>query len=390
LKENLDFKKQKVVIIGSAHPLRGGLATYNERLAKEFIDQGHDVTIYTFSLQYPGFLFPGKSQYSTEPAPVGIPIKIKINSINPLNWIKVGRELKKERPDLVIVKFWIPFMAPCFGTICRIIRKNKHTKIVSILDNLIPHERRPGDLLFIRYWVNSADGFIAMSRSVFSEINQYVAANPKPTLFCPHPLYDNFGKVIPKIEAKEHLGLDVKYSYILFFGFIREYKGLDILLKAFSDERLRTYPLKLIVAGEFYTDSKPYNDLIDKLNLKELVIMHNEFITDSQVSDYFCASDLVVQPYKSATQSGVSQIAYHFNRPMIITNVGGLAEFVPNGKVGYVVAPKEKEIADAIFIFYNENRESEFSVNSALEKQKYSWNNMVNAINSIISNVSFS
>jgi glycosyltransferase involved in cell wall biosynthesis len=385
----LDFKKQKVVIIGSAHPLRGGLATYNERLAKEFVDQGHDVCIYTFSLQYPGFLFPGKSQYSTEPAPEGIPIKIKINSINPLNWIKVGRELKKEGPDLVIVKFWIPFMAPCLGTICRIIRKNKHTKIVSILDNLIPHERRPGDLLFIRYWVNSVDGFIAMSRSVFSEINQFVASKPKPTLFCPHPLYDNFGKEIPKTEAKIHLKLDAKYSYILFFGFIREYKGLDLLLKAFADERLRTYPLKLIVAGEFYTDPKPYYELIDKLNLKELVIMHNEFITDSQVSDYFCASDLVVQPYKSATQSGVSQIAYHFNKPMVITNVGGLAEFVPHGKVGYVVEPLENEIADAIFIFFNENKESEFIVNSAIEKQKYSWKNMVKAIESIRYNVSF-
>lgn len=372
------------MIIGSAHPLRGGLATYNERLAKEYIDQGHYVTIYTFSLQYPGFLFPGKTQYSTEPAPKGIPIKIKINSINPLNWIKVGRQIKRERPDLVIVKFWIPFMAPCLGTICRIIRRNKHTKIISIVDNLIPHEKRPGDLLLIRYWVNSADGFIAMSRSVLGEINQFLTPKPKPTLFCPHPLYDNFGKPVSKTEAKKHLGLDSGYSYILFFGFIRDYKGLDLLLKAFADERLRVYPMKLLVAGEFYTDIKPYIDLIDQLHLREKVIMHNEFIPDSAVSDYFSASDLVVQPYKSATQSGVTQIAYHFNKPMIITNVGGLGEFVPDGKVGYVVEPSVPEIASSILRFFDEKKEDEFSANAAVEKQKYSWDNMVNAIESLV------
>jgi D-inositol-3-phosphate glycosyltransferase len=380
----LDFNKRKLVIIGSAHPLRGGLATYNERLAKEYINQGYDVTIYTFSLQYPGFLFPGKTQYSQESAPPGIPIKIKVNSINPLNWWKVGREIKKECPDLVIVKFWIPFMAPCLGTICRIVRRNKHTKVVSIVDNLIPHEKRPGDRLLIRYWVNSADGFIAMSRSVLAEINQFPGSKPKPTLFCPHPLYDNFGEPVPKTEAKKHLGLDPGYSYILFFGFIRDYKGLDLLLKAFADERLRAYPLKLIVAGEFYTDAKPYYDLLDQFHLREHVIMHNEFIPDSAVSDYFCAADVVVQPYKSATQSGVTQIAYHFNRPMIITNVGGLSEFVPDGKVGYVAEPSVPAITSSILQFYNEKKEDEFSANAAVEKLKYSWGRMVEAIDQIV------
>ena len=265
-------------------------ATYNERLAKEYIDQGYDVIVYTFSLQYPGFLFPGKSQYSSEPAPEGINIRIRVNSINPFNWRKVGHEIRKQCPDLVIVKFWIPFMAPCLGTICRIIRKNRHTKIVSIIDNLIPHEKRPADRLLIRYWVNSADGFIAMSRSVLAEINQFLVHKPKPTFFCPHPLYDNFGKPLPRDKAKEHLGLNPDHSYILFFGFVRDYKGLDLLLEAFADERLRALPLKLIVGGEFYTDPKPYYDLLDQLNLREHVIMRNEFIPDSAVADYFCAS----------------------------------------------------------------------------------------------------
>jgi glycosyltransferase involved in cell wall biosynthesis len=373
-------------MIGPAHPLRGGLATYNERLAREYINQGWEVVLYSFSLQYPSFLFPGKTQYSTEPAPAGLTIRTKVNSINPLNWIRTGREIKKLKPDLVIVKFWIPFMAPCLGTICRIIRRNRFTKIVSIVDNLVPHEKRIGDIRLIRYWVNSVDGFIAMSKSVMDEIESFTGRTkkPKPIRFCPHPLYDNFGASISKSEAKSRLKLDPGQSYVLFFGFIRDYKGLDLLLKAFADERLKKYPLKLLVAGEFYTDPKPYFRLIEQLTLGERVTMSNNFIPDSAVADFFCAADVVVQPYKSATQSGVTQIAYHFNKPMITTNVGGLAEIVSDGKTGYVVAPDEKAIADAILKFYDEKKENEFSANAAVEKLKYSWIKMTETIDKLV------
>ncbi|HTX88200.1 MAG TPA: glycosyltransferase, partial [Bacteroidales bacterium] len=242
----------KVIILGPAHPLRGGLATYNERLAREYLLQGHQVTVYTFSLQYPSFLFPGKTQYSSEPAPEGIPIRVAVNSINPFNWLRIGKEIRKLSPDLVIVKFWLPFMAPCFGTICRIIRKNRHTKIVSIIDNIIPHEKRPGDRALAKYWVGSADGFIAMSQSVLEDLRTF--DDKKPVLFCYHPLYDNFGKRVAKEEAIRHLGLDPDFSYLLFFGFIRDYKGLDLLLEAMADPGIRERKLKLLVAGEFYTD----------------------------------------------------------------------------------------------------------------------------------------
>jgi D-inositol-3-phosphate glycosyltransferase len=378
-------RKQKVILIGSAYPLRGGLAAYNERLIREYLKMGADASIYTFSLQYPGFLFPGKTQYSAEPAPKDIPVKIKINSINPLNWLKVGNEIRKIKPDLVIVKFWMPFMAPCFGTICRIIRRNKHTKIISVIDNIIPHEKRPGDRLLAQYWVNSADGFIAMSRSVIDDLTSFFKTGNKPTLYCPHPLYDNFGESVSKAVAKQRLNLDDRFSYILFFGFIRDYKGLDLLIQAFADERIRNYRVKLIVAGEFYCDSKPYHDLIDQNGLIDRVIMSNDFIPDSEVVNYFCAADMVVQPYKSATQSGVTQIAYHFDKPMIITDVGGLAEFVPDGKVGYVVNPIPENIADAIIKFYEEKKEKEFSENAAIEKQKYSWEKMIEAIDKLVS-----
>jgi glycosyltransferase involved in cell wall biosynthesis len=375
---------RKVILIGSAYPLRGGLATYNERLIREYRKRGDDASIYTFSLQYPGFLFPGKTQYSTEPTPEDIPIKIKINSINPLNWLRVGNEIRKIKPDLVIVKFWMPFMAPCFGTICRIVKRNKQTKVISIIDNIIPHEKRPGDRLLAQYWVNSADGFIAMSRSVFDDLKTFFGRKNKPAIFCPHPLYDNFGDPVSKEVAKQRLNLDNRFHYLLFFGFIRDYKGLDLLLKAFADARLRNYPLKLIVAGEFYCDPKPYHDLIDQNGLKDQVLMSNDFIPDSEVVNYFCSADLVVQPYKSATQSGVTQIAYHFNKPMIITDVGGLAEFVPDGKAGYVVNPDPLKIADAIIRFYDENKEDEFSKFASVEKEKYSWGKMVEAIDKLV------
>ena len=378
----MERQPQKVVIIGSAWPLRGGLATYNERLARAYRDEGADVQLYTFSLQYPGFLFPGKTQYSDEPAPENLRIHVAINAINPFNWLKIGFRIKGLRPDLVIIKFWIPFMAPCLGTIARIIRSNRHSRVISIIDNIIPHEKRIGDRILGWYWVKSVQGFVAMSRSVLTDLESF--DKKKPKAYCPHPLYDNFGAIISKSEAKEKLHLDQSFSYILFFGFIRDYKGLDLLLKAFSDVRFRKLPLRLLVAGEFYSDPKPYLDLIAELGLNDDVILSNDFIPDSEVYQYFCAADLVVQPYRHATQSGVTQIAYHFNRPMIITDVGGLAEFVPEGKVGYVVQPDPESIADAILKFYLEKKEAEFTENVILEKAKYSWDRMLETISDLM------
>jgi glycosyltransferase involved in cell wall biosynthesis len=371
-----------VVLIGSAYPLRGGLATFNERLIREYSRQGAVTFIYTFSLQYPSVLFPGKTQYSTEPAPEGLDIRVKLNSVNPLNWLSVGNEIKKLKPDLVIVKYWMPFMAPCFGTVCRLIRKNGHTKVVSVIDNIIPHEKRPGDRALSSYFVNSVDGFVAMSHSVMEDLSAFTREKPK--VYCPHPLYDNFGDAISKQEAKKKLGLDPATRYVLFFGFIRDYKGLDLLLESFGTGTLKNSGIKLLVAGEFYSDPAPYFEIIKRHGLENIVIMSNDFIPDSQVVNYFCSADVIVQPYKSATQSGVTQIAYHFNKPMIITDVGGLAEFVPHGRVGFVVQPDINAIASSILEFYSEEKEEEFSANAAVEKQNYSWRRMVEAINSVI------
>ncbi|HRY32818.1 MAG TPA: glycosyltransferase [Bacteroidales bacterium] len=367
-----------MIMIGSAWPLRGGLSNFNERLVREFISKGYKCSIHTFSLQYPSFLFPGKTQYSTEPAPDGLDIHISLNSVNPLNWILTGLKIKRMKPELVVIKFWIPFMAPCLGTVARIIRRNRHTKVISIIDNIIPHEKRPGDRMLARYWVGSADGFVAMSKTVLEQLNSFDRLKPKA--YCPHPIYDNFGKAVTKEEARKLLGLDPTGKYLLFFGFIRDYKGLDLLLKAMAAPDMKALRVKLIVAGEFYTDPQPYHDLIASLNLKDQVILNTDFIPDTEVYKHFCAADLVVQPYKNATQSGVTQIAYHFDKPMIITNVGGLAEFVPDGKAGYVVEPEPYSITDAVCKYFNLNMEAHFIENIKTEKEKYSWARMVDTI----------
>jgi len=371
----------RIVIIGSAYPLRGGLASYNERLANEYINQGNEVIIYTFSLQYPKIFFPGKTQYSNEKPPKNLNIKVKVNSVNPLNWLKIGREIKKLKPDLIIVKYWIPFMSPCLGTISRIAKKNKKTKVISILDNIIPHEKRIGDTQLSNYFVKSVDGFVAMSQSVLDDLQKFDIK--KPQSFCPHPLFDNFGESISKPAAKKILKIDEKTNYLLFFGFIRDYKGLDLLLEAFTDDRLKKLPLKLIIAGEFYSDSEPYYEIIKQNNLEDRVIMHTDFIEDSKVVNYFCAADIVVQPYKTATQSGVTQIAYHFNKPMIVTDVGGLSEIIPDKKVGFVVKTNPEAIADAIYAFYDQNLEAGFVKNVKIEKEKYSWKRMTEAVNEV-------
>lgn len=371
---------QKVIIIGPAYPLRGGLATFDQRLAVAFQEQGDDCEIVSFSLQYPSIFFPGKTQYSSEPAPPTITIHSLINSVNPLNWKRVGALLKQGQPDIIVVRYWIPFMGPAFGTILREVRKNKHTKIVCIADNVIPHEHRPGDKTFTRYFLKACDAFITMSEKVLHDLRTF--EKQKPVKLVPHPLYDNFGSPVPKMEARSHLGLNPNDKIILFFGFIRHYKGLDLLLQAMKDPRIQQQQIKLMIAGEFYEDEKLYQQIIKENNLQDFIILKNEFISDNEVKYYLCAADCVVQPYRNATQSGVTPLAYHFEKPMIVTNVGGLPSLVPDKKVGLVCEPQPQSIADAILLFY-ELGENYFIPHLRIEKQKYSWANLVTAIKNI-------
>ncbi len=368
-------KPKKIVIIGPAHPLRGGLAAFDERLAKEFQAEGHKVVLYTFSLQYPSFLFPGKTQLSDDPAPADLNIKVKVNSINPLNWFRSGLQIRKEKADIVVCRYWLPFMAPCLGTILRVAKRKNITEVIAILDNIIPHERRPGDRLLTHYFVRPCDRFIAMSESVMQDLKSF--SKTKPAELIPHPLYDHFGAGVSKREARAHLGLDNRERIILFFGFIRKYKGLDLLLEAML--YLKAAGIRLLVAGEFYEDEKEYKKIIEKLRLNEQVLLHTHYISDEEVKYYFCAADLVVQPYRSATQSGITPMAYHFEVPMVVTNVGGLPERVPDKKVGLVTAATPEAIARAVKDFFSYEA-GYFLPFIREEKKQYAWSRMTKAI----------
>ncbi|MCJ7446987.1 MAG: glycosyltransferase [Bacteroidales bacterium] len=373
----------KIIVLGTAHPYRGGLASYNERLAQQFTYEGHDTEILTFTLQYPGFFFPGKTQYTDGPAPEGVKIVRMLNSINPVNWIRTGYKIKKKNPDIILIKYWHPFMAPCFGTVARIAIRNKagKTRVICIFDNVIPHERKPFDRLLTKYFTQSIDGAVVMSRSVGDDLKRF--RTNIPVAFNPHPLYDNYGDIISREAALKKLKLPDEYSYLLFFGFIRAYKGLDLLLEAFGDKRLRNRKLKLIVAGEFYESDQPYRELIKKFNIGNDVILFDRFIKEDEVALFFSVADLVVQPYRNATQSGVTQIAYHFEKPMLVTDVGGLSEIVPDGKCGYVVKPEPGPIAEAITDFFDNHRSIRFTEGVKQEKTKFTWDKLTASITDV-------
>jgi len=376
---------QKVIIIGPAHPLRGGgITTFNQRLAKEFLQQGFDCSIVSFSLQYPSLFFPGTTQYTNDPPPTGIKIHSLINSINPVNWLRTGKKIRKWLPDVVVVRYWMPFMAPALGTILRQVKKNNHSKIICIADNIVPHEKNFFDTTLTRYFIKACDAFITMSDKVFDDLEKL--QHTKPVKLVSHPLYDNFGEQVDKKEAREHLRLNNADKIILFFGFIRKYKGLDLLLQAMKDENIRKENIKLVVAGEFYDDKKVYQEIIDKNNLQHSVMLRDNFIKENEVRYYLSACDCIVQPYRDATQSGITPLAYHFEKPMIVTNVGGLPSMVSQEKSGIICEPEPSSLATAILRFYQLG-EAHFLLYIRMEKEKYSWSNLLNAIQELAKEV---
>ena len=372
----------KIVLISPAHPLRGGIAASSERLAQALQDDGHEVVIYSFSLQYPAFLFPGKTQLTDDPAPKNLQIKTRLNSVNPFNWLLVGREIARENPDQIIVRFWLPFMGPSLGSVLRVARlfmRNKFRatfRVTGLVDNIVPHEKRFGDRPFAQWFVSACDDFVVMSKSV-AKVSRTLL--PPPThieaavRFAPHPIYDTYGEPLAKMEARRLLKLPENVPTVLFFGFIRKYKGLDLLLEALN----QTPGIHAIVAGECYEDWDFYQKIIQDHSLSERVYLFTDFIPADQVRVFFSAADLVVQPYRSATQSGISQIAYHFEKPMVVTNVGGLPEIVTHGISGYVVDPEPNTIAEAMQDFFENDRESAMREGVIAEKRRFSWEHLV-------------
>jgi glycosyltransferase involved in cell wall biosynthesis len=366
----------KIVIVGTAYPLRGAMAQLNAILGWH-LSKRHAVEIVSFKRQYPKLLFPGKTQIDPSKPLFQLPTRPLIDSINPFTWIKAARYIRSRQPDLVIFRYWLPFFAPCFGVISFLVRRDKRTKVLFICDNVVPHERHFADVSLTKFAFHFADYFIVQSRSVESNLHEF-APNARYA-FVPHPIYNVFGDALPKEEARRRLGL-VDERTVLFFGYVRRYKGLHLLLEAMP-QILRHMPVRLLIVGEFYDDEEAYKKEIQKLGLADHVTVNSQYIPNDEVALYFSACDAVVLPYISATQSGIVQIAYHFDKPVIATNVGGLAEVVIDNETGLIVAPLDPaKLSESIVRFYKEEKESTFVKNVKREKTKYSWDRMVEAI----------
>jgi glycosyltransferase involved in cell wall biosynthesis len=370
----------KIVIVSPAYPLRGGIAHSAGLLYKE-LAKDHEVILITFKRQYPNFLFPGKSQTELVEASDRISTEVILDSINPFNWNFTAKRIIDFKPELVIFKHWLPFFGPCYGWIARKIQKNSAAKLMAVCHNIIPHERRIGDKTLSKYFLKKIDYFIPLSDQVKKDLFLFVI-NPVYKLL-PLPVFSLFGERVDKEEAKKYLNIMDK-NVLLFFGFIRDYKGLDVLIEAFALVR-KEMDVKLIVAGEFYEPEEKYLNLISKYHLENSIILKKDFIPTSEVKYYFSASDAVVLPYKSATQSGIVQVAVNFCMPVISANVGGIGEVIEDGKTGYVVEKENPEkFAKAIIRFYKESNEKEFSLNMNSLKEKYSWQNFVKGIIELI------
>jgi glycosyltransferase involved in cell wall biosynthesis len=363
-------KVKRIVIVGPAYPLRGGIAHFNESFCNSLTENGLEASIVSFYLQYPAIFFPGKTQNEREPREVSSLISPLLSSVNPRSWRRAAKHILQLKPDMVVIRFWLPFVGPALGSLARMLGQ-EGVKVMGLVDNAIPHERRPFDRGFSRWFFRHCHAFLTLSQRVADDLKYF--APTTPVHVHPHPVYDIFGSPVSKTDACRALGFDVQQPYLLFFGFVRRYKGLDLLLEAMGDPRVKALGLKLIVAGEFYEDKKPYLEIMERHSISDQVVLHDRYIPTEEVRNYFCAASLVTQTYRDATQSGVTQIAYQFGRPMIVTSVGGLPEIVPDAEVGYVVEPNALAIADAITRFFEEGHEAAFAANALARRHLFSW-----------------
>jgi glycosyltransferase involved in cell wall biosynthesis len=375
-----------IVYISTFFPLRGGIAHFNSLLYQKFTERGHTVKAITFSRQYPKLLFPGKTQdeQGTEAEAYKTNAEILLDSINPFTWIRTAFRAMSHQPDMILFKYWIPFFAPCYFTIALFVRLFSKAKVIYILDNFKPHEKRFGDGVLLWLATRFTHGYIAMSELVERDLRAYLpnAVYEKS----PHPIYNIFGDAIPKADARKKLGLDASKKILLFFGYIRKYKGLDVLLDAMPHLVKELPDVQLLVVGEFYGDEADYRKKIAALNLPlEAIKVFSDYVPNDKVGEYFSAADVAVLPYRSATQSGIVQIAYQFGRPCIVTNVGGLSEVVIDGKTGFVIEPNSPQaITNSVKKFYDGAYESEFARHITEEKKKYSWDNFAAALETLI------
>ncbi|MEM8600316.1 MAG: glycosyltransferase [Bacteroidota bacterium] len=373
----------RIALVGPAPPYRGGIAHFLVSTAKRLRGRGHAVEVVTFTRQYPELLFPGKTQYAeSEPANDGPQAMRLLDSIGPRSWWRTARHLRAWQPDVVVFMQWMPFFAPAFGTVARQVRKDG-ARVLAVVHNALPHEPRPGDHALMRYLLRAVDGLVVLSDSVRSDLARLgVDETQTPVRQVRHPVYDHFGDPLPQAEARRRLSLPHDAPVLLFFGFVRAYKGLGVLLDAMPKVLERVPEARLVVAGEFYEDEAAYRERAAVLG--DAVRFDADYIPDAEVATYFSAADVVVQPYRSATQSGVAQIAFHFARPVVTTDVGGLAETVPNGEAGLVVPPEApKALAAALVRFFEDDLGDTLAAGVRRERARYSWDHLLDALEAL-------
>jgi len=361
--------------------MRGGIAHYVALLYQKLKERGHNVRVLSFKRQYPSLLFPGKTQKDEGKELLHVDSNPLLDSINPLSWILAFLWLKKIKPDLLIFKYWMPFFAPCYATLAFLSKNLMGCRIIYICDNIVPHEKKFGDHILTRLGLKFVDFFIVQSQTVLKDLLTF--KHDAVYRLVAHPIYEIFPPAKPKHDAKAILKIREE-RVLLYFGYIRAYKGLQYLIKAFPSI-IERFPVRLLICGEFYEGREETLNLIDELNLKNTVTVCDRFIPNEEVGLYFCSADLVVLPYTSATQSGIVKVAYHYDKPVLITNVGGLPEVVPDGKSGYVVPPRDsRALTEAVLRYYKENKEIQFTENVKIEKKKYTWDRMAEAIEELL------
>jgi D-inositol-3-phosphate glycosyltransferase len=378
----------RFVIIGTAYPLRGGIAQYVGLLYKALIDRGHEAKIITFSRQYPKILFPGKFQEEQGSPGVAVDSLQIIDSINPLTWRKAGKATAEFEPDAIIFKFWLPFFAPAYGLIARtakriLRKKGKSVKIIFIADNVIPHEHRPFDRALTNYAFKVVDDFIVQSSAVERDLK--IVKPDAKYIRLEHPVFESFGKSIAKSEARKKLGISDSAEVLLYFGFIRKYKGIDIAIRAVAEAAKQRPNLLLVIAGESYSGEEDYKALAKELGVLDTNIkFFDQYISNDDVPVYFSAANAALLPYRSATQSGVVQIAYNYDLPVIATNVGGLPEIVIDNKSG-LIAPEAtpESVARSIEKYFSQSLEETLRDGVRAEKPKYTWATFVEGIEQI-------
>ena len=369
-----------IVLVGTFPPFRGGIANFYHTLADK-LSNAHNVSAINFTTQYPKILFPGQSQYEENVEQTIYPSERILSTINPFTWDKTAKRIIELRPDMIIFKYWMPFFAPSFGTLLKKVKKKMDVQSIVICDNIIPHEGRTFDETLTKYFFNNVDSFIVMSKSVENDLLSYYP-NAK-FVYTPHPLFDLFGDQIPKNDAKLQLGIKEK-KMLLYFGLIRAYKGLDLLIEAAGKLKKKLQNVKILAVGDCYENQDHYRELIKTHDVEDIFDLRMEFVPNNQVHKYFSAADAIVLPYKSATQSGVVPVAYHFNKPVIITDVGGLKEIVLDGKTGLVVKPDADHIANGVIKFYNIWSETDFDSDIEEFKQQFTWNIFIEKLEQLI------